>query len=100
MTSERKTKPGTSSDAPTTLYGAHQWVQSRYPPTDAPPSTVIAFHLENKRMYERIADIDRGHHHEALYFVGYEQRMADAAREEALRLDKSPAGQEVPPSAR
>ncbi|WP_255638365.1 AMED_5909 family protein [Amycolatopsis sp. DSM 110486] len=89
-----------SAAGPTTLYGAHQWAQSRYPPPDAPPSTVIAFHQENKRMYERIADMDRGHHHEALYFVGYEQRMVDAAREETLRGGKIPAGQEAPPASR
>jgi hypothetical protein len=27
-------------------------------------------------MYEKVADVDRGHHHEALYWAGHERRRA------------------------
>lgn len=35
-----------------------------------------AFHLANAAMYRAVADLDRWHHHEALYWADYEERQA------------------------
>ncbi|MFE0022291.1 AMED_5909 family protein [Amycolatopsis sp. NPDC059021] len=34
----------------------------RRPPSKADPSAWVAFRLGNARLYEAVADIDRGHH--------------------------------------
>jgi hypothetical protein len=59
-----------------TLRDAHEVVLERRPAPDANPSVWLAFRLANARLYKAIADVDRGHHHEALYWVGYEERKA------------------------
>jgi hypothetical protein len=66
---------------PKTLQNAHDVVTERRPPEDAKPSEWLAFRLGNARLYKAIADVDRGHHHEALYWAGYEERQATALQE-------------------
>ena len=61
---------------PRTLRDAHEVVMERRPPMDANLSVWLAFRLSNVRLYRAIADVDRGHHHEALYWAGYEERQA------------------------
>ena len=61
---------------PKTLREAHEDVMERRPPNNANPSVWLAFRLGNTRFYKAIADVDRGHHHEALYWAGYEERQA------------------------
>lgn len=61
---------------PRTLLEAHEVVMRRRPPDTAKPSDWVAFRLGNARVYEAVADVDRGHHHEALYWAGYEKRRA------------------------
>jgi len=61
---------------PKTLRDAHEVVMDRRPPNDANPSVWLAFRLRNARLYKAVADVDRGHHHEALYWSGYEERKA------------------------
>ncbi|WIX82573.1 AMED_5909 family protein [Amycolatopsis carbonis] len=61
---------------PQTLRAAHDTASGRRPAPDANLSAWLAFHQSNARMYRTVADVDRGHHHEALYWVGYETRKA------------------------
>ncbi len=61
---------------PETLREAHEVVMDRRPANNANPSVWLAFRLGNARLYRVIADVDRGHHHEALYWAGYEERQA------------------------
>jgi hypothetical protein len=42
-------------------------------------------------LYKAIADVDRGHHHEALYWAGYEERQAGEISAE-LQAEGKPAG--------
>lgn len=63
---------------PQTLRAAHDQVLRRRPAPDANTAVWLAFHLSNARMYETVSDVDRGHHHEALYWADYERRKADA----------------------
>ena len=41
-------------------------------------------------MYEAVADVDRGHHHEALYWAGYEERQAGEVSAE-IQAEAKPA---------
>ncbi|MEV7045458.1 AMED_5909 family protein [Amycolatopsis sp. NPDC051061] len=61
---------------PKTLRDAHEVVMDRRPPNDANSSVWLAFRLGNARLYKAVADVDRGHRHEALYWAGYEERQA------------------------
>ncbi|WP_033293875.1 AMED_5909 family protein [Amycolatopsis jejuensis] len=61
---------------PKTLLDAHEVVLDRRPTSGANPSAWRAFRLGNARLYKAVADLDRTHHHEALYWAGYEERRA------------------------
>jgi hypothetical protein len=75
---------------PKTLREAHEVVMDRRPPNNANPSVWLAFRLGNARLYKAIADVDRGHHHEALYWAGYEERQAGEISAE-LQAEGKPA---------
>ncbi|WP_396135349.1 AMED_5909 family protein [Amycolatopsis sp. A133] len=75
---------------PKTLRDAHEVVMDRRPPNDANPSVWLAFRLGNARLYKAVADIDRGHHHEALYWASYEERKAGEISVE-LQAESKPA---------
>nr|WP_281287436.1 AMED_5909 family protein [Amycolatopsis cihanbeyliensis] len=47
------------------------------PPQDAPPVVWREFHRRSAAVYAMIAEVDRGHHHEALYWAGRGQRKAE-----------------------
>jgi len=47
------------------------------PTPDAPPAKWRQFRLYSARTYRQVADIDRGHHHEAMYFAQFEHDAAD-----------------------
>ncbi|MFD9892859.1 AMED_5909 family protein [Amycolatopsis sp. NPDC059027] len=66
-----------SKGEPKTLWEAHEVVMKRRPRGNAKSSDWVAFRLGNARLYEAVADVDRGHHHEALYWADYEQRQAE-----------------------
>jgi hypothetical protein len=74
---------------PKTLWDAHEVVMECRPPKDANPSVWLAFRLGNARLYKTIADVDRGHHHEALYWAGYEERQAGEISAELQAKGKS-----------
>jgi hypothetical protein len=70
----------------TKLSEAHHDAGKRRPEETAASSEWIAFYRMNARMYERMADVDRGHHHEALYWAAHENRMADEVEASALAV--------------
>jgi hypothetical protein len=61
---------------PRTLADAHHAVASIRPPQNASLSDWLAYHQQSAGMYAEVAEIDRGHHHEALF-------MAEHARQQA-----------------
>jgi hypothetical protein len=75
MTKPSKTKPPLP---PQTLGQAHSDVLRRRPPRESTLVVQRAFHQDNKRLYESLVDIDRGHHHEILYWVQYERDQVEA----------------------
>ncbi|MGW7537541.1 AMED_5909 family protein [Amycolatopsis sp. NPDC054798] len=66
----------TTKTEPATLEDAHNAARSRRPASNAARSEWVAFHLTNAGMYRTVADYDRWHHHEALYWADYEERQA------------------------
>ena len=78
----RKAEPKTPRDA-------HEVMMESRLPKDTKPSVWLAFRLGNARLYKAVADIDRGHHHEALYWAGYEERQAGEISAELQAEGKS-----------
>lgn len=72
------TKPeGASRDPqPRTLAEAHHAVASIRPPRNAPLADWLAYHQRSAAMYAEVAEIDRGHHHEALAIAEREHHLA------------------------
>ncbi|WP_372508780.1 AMED_5909 family protein [Amycolatopsis iheyensis] len=62
---------------PRTLREAHDNSWLRMPSRNAPVSVWVEFRRANVRMYKAVADIDRGHHHEALYWLNRERAEVD-----------------------
>ncbi|PRX48570.1 hypothetical protein B0I33_104387 [Prauserella shujinwangii] len=60
-----------------TLMQAHEALSSIRPPDDAAPQVWRDYYRRSAATYARVAEIDRGHHHEALYWAGRESRKAD-----------------------
>lgn len=50
-----------------TLIQAHDALVDERPSRDAPAKEWRAYYLRSARVYAEVAEIDRGHHHEALY---------------------------------
>lgn len=69
----RNSDPWAVAMAAETLAQAHGVVGRLVPAPDAAPSEWKAFHRRSVRVYERIADVDRAHHHEALYWIARER---------------------------
>lgn len=63
-----------------TLMQAHEALSALIPPEDASTTVWRTFYQRSAEVYARIAEIDRGHHHEALYWAGREQRKAETLK--------------------
>jgi hypothetical protein len=66
-------------DAPQTLADAQHLVASSRPRQKAQLSEWLAYHQRAAAYYAEVAEIDRGHHHEAL-------AMADVQRQFAMKI--------------
>ena len=78
----------TTTVEPTMLHEAHDLAGARRPPKDANLSAWLAFHQGNARMYRAVAGLDRWHHHESMYWAGYEERQA-ATVSDRMQGDKT-----------
>ncbi len=70
---------------------AHEALVRIRPKGDATLTTWKTYYERSVALYREIAEIDRGHHHEALYWADREQKSADeiAARIKAERSDST-----------
>ncbi|CAM2927111.1 AMED_5909 family protein [Saccharomonospora xinjiangensis] len=68
-----------------TLYQAHLALAAIRPELDAPASKWRQYHLRSARVYAEIAEIDRGHHHEAMYWADRERRKAEEIERTGVR---------------
>ncbi|MFI9010296.1 AMED_5909 family protein [Actinosynnema sp. NPDC053489] len=65
----------------TTLKEAHEVLGGLVPSPDAAPSRWRGFYLRSAQVYARVAEVDRGHHHEALYWAKRERERSEAIAE-------------------
>lgn len=61
---------------PRTLAEAHHAVASIRPPQNAPLADWLAYHQQSAAVYAEVAEIDRGHHHEALFLAEHARQQA------------------------
>lgn len=62
----------------TTLKEAHEAIGKLMPAPDAARSRWRTFYLRSAEVYRQVAEIDRGHHHEALYWANREREKGEA----------------------
>lgn len=73
-------------EQPVTLMQAHEALLRERPGKDAPREVWVAYYRRSAALYEKVADLDRGHHHEAMYWAGWERRrVAELTAEPADR---------------
>jgi hypothetical protein len=73
MTTEKKTsKP----NPPRTLTEVHAALVHIQPARKAPLTEWLAYHQRSAAWYAEIAEIDRAHHHEALFMAEHERERA------------------------
>lgn len=73
MTMDKATKPG----PPKTLIQAHVELVRIHPGRDASLTAWLAYHQKSAALYAELAEIDRGHHHECLYWAERERASTE-----------------------
>ncbi|GAA1261913.1 AMED_5909 family protein [Saccharothrix xinjiangensis] len=80
------------AQAAMTLKDAHEALGALMPAPDAALSRWQVFYLRSAQVYERVAEVDRGHHHEALYWANREREKGEEIAR-ALALESSGDGE-------
>jgi hypothetical protein len=75
---------------PTRLMEAHELLSRERPAAWAGAETWLAYYRRSAAVYAEVAETDRGHHHEALYWSSREERKAREI-EDSLRKPKGGA---------
>jgi hypothetical protein len=78
MTTNKTSTPA----MPYTLAEAHEVVAAIRPPRTASLTEWLAYHQRSAALYAEIAEIDRGHHHEALFMAERERQRAKEIKTE------------------
>ncbi|MBP2340688.1 hypothetical protein JOF41_006866 [Saccharothrix coeruleofusca] len=73
-----KVDPWAAACEVTTLKDAHEVLGKLMPAPTAPRSLWRVFYLRSAEVYRQVAEIDRGHHHEALYWATREREKGEA----------------------
>jgi hypothetical protein len=60
-----------------TLWAAHDVLSQLRPKRDAQPRVWLEYYRRSAAVYAEVAEVDRGHHHEALYWAAREREKAD-----------------------
>jgi hypothetical protein len=71
------TKKRSEVPPPKTLMQAHELLTRMRPDRAASPQTWLAYYRRSAAMYAEVAEIDRGHHHEARYWANRERAKAN-----------------------
>jgi len=72
MTGDKAAKP----EPPRTLRQAHEALTRSRPRLKAPLEEGLTYYQRSAALYTEIAEIDRGHHHEALHMAEQAQNSA------------------------
>lgn len=75
-------KPTRVPPTVTTLRGAHELMPRLMPAPTAPRKEWLAFRRRSAAIYKHVADVDRGHHHEALYWAELETAVANELQQQ------------------
>jgi hypothetical protein len=59
-----------------TLVEAHEALARIQPARQAPLADWLAYYQRSSALYAEIAEIDRGHHHESLFWADHERERA------------------------
>ncbi|MEU4800729.1 AMED_5909 family protein [Actinosynnema sp. NPDC023587] len=63
--------------AVTTLKDAHEALTKVMPAPTSDPAVLRDFYLRSAAVYANVAELDRGHHHEALYWASRERAKGE-----------------------
>lgn len=77
MTTADNAKGGSTPQPPRTLADAHIALAMIRPKSTASLEDWLAYYQRSAALYADIAEIDRGHHHEALYWAEHERERAN-----------------------
>ena len=83
MTTDKPTEPV----MPRTLVEAHETLARIRPGRQAPLAEWLAYYQRSAALYAEIAEIDRGHHHESLYWEDHERERAKEIKAQILMSD-------------
>jgi hypothetical protein len=64
---------------------AHDLLTRERPAADAKPEKWLAYYRRSAALYAEVAEVDRGHHHEALYWASREDRKAREIEDQLRR---------------
>jgi hypothetical protein len=68
------------ADQVTTLSEAHDVLSKLLPNRKSKPQVLKDYYLRSAEVYARVAEIDRAHHHEALYWANREREKGEAIK--------------------
>ncbi|HET9254152.1 MAG TPA: AMED_5909 family protein [Pseudonocardiaceae bacterium] len=89
-----RTPEGASHHAqPRTLAEAHHVVASIRPLQKAPLPDWLAYYQRSAAVYAEVAEIDRGHHHEALYMAEHTRQLMNDIKAQ-ISSQRATAGEE------
>jgi hypothetical protein len=88
-------RPHVEAYQPNTLRAAHEFVTKVMPAPTAPPAEWLEFRRRSAAVYARVADVDRGHHHEALYWAERELKVAEELMEQIQADAKAARGRKA-----
>lgn len=63
-----------------TLSEAHDVLSKLLPNSKAKPEVLKDYYLRSAAIYARVAEIDRSHHHEAIYWANREREKGEAIK--------------------
>lgn len=72
---------------PRTLVEVHEVLARVRPGRQAPVAEWLAYYQRSAALYADIAEIDRGHHHESLYWADHERERAKEIKAQILTRD-------------
>jgi hypothetical protein len=73
MTGNKTAKP----KPPRTLAGVQEALERSRPARQAPLTEWLGYYQQSAAWYAEVAEIDRGHHHESLYWAEHEREHAE-----------------------
>src|SRR2546428_13624761 len=84
------TKRRSSAPGPQTLMAAHDLLTRMRPGKAASRETWLKYYRRSAAVYAEVAEIDRGHHHECLYWATRERAKANNLQAEITKNPDSP----------